>query len=78
MTSYSFSYDFRQISDFEFTFKTAGLDAVFEHGQAEGAIGYQERRAGGPSHPDPFDVDPLPSFSSARMRPPPALQQKLS
>ncbi len=59
---YSFRHDLRQIPDLQLPFRAAGLDAVLEHGQTEGAVGYQQRRAGVGGHLDPGFADLAPQL----------------
>src|SRR5512138_2015770 len=41
---------------------SAGLDPILEHGEAEGAVGYQQRSLGLSGHGDPFLADLGPNL----------------
>ncbi|KKU12556.1 MAG: hypothetical protein UX18_C0019G0002 [Candidatus Azambacteria bacterium GW2011_GWC2_45_7b] len=49
---YPFRNYLSQIPDLQLPFRAAGFDAVLEHGETEGAVGYQQGRAGVGGHLD--------------------------
>jgi hypothetical protein len=59
-------------------FHPGPLDPVLEHGQTEGAVGDQHGAPVAEAICTRLTLMRSPIFSSARMRPPPALQQKAS